>query len=1619
MELSQFAVYWDFNFESFASLSQDDFQAHFLSFIDKAAVLDPPKHYFLKPVSGYSKVILNTDLLNGNPGLLVDVLFESVAIRVSEDHLTCIKGLWAAFKLYMRAEKHRPYRPQVIVHQSPKAWWKFAIGRLASRTNMISPGSCHILLLPFSCRVLAHIKERNRRRTWAFLSGRRAERIKYIAAYAVFLKSKYAKGTAAELTKLQTELKILERNLEFEDIRFYRYQAEVKVTQQLRGSPAFFLSLSPPELLFTRLVHLRLASPSQTPSSPAQQAPGWLSSWWTSTASSPGATDAGVPLTAENLQQLQDLVEYGDSQEVAQQHSYPKDKDYISTKFHFLMDTCTLELLPKIKSAHRESETGSTLLGLLSSFTLNYERKPNVDGYTLLTILQKFEVTDTRRQSPLFPFIVSPKSLSPAVTQLPSPEEPQNASPFFSLLYEKKPTSSLGDTKVTCFMQPLDIVFNRELVDQMLEIFWEQSNDPLVDTLRSVALDQLESLKLETARRFDNVLNSREVLDLDLDLHAPRIIVPLDVSPRDPAIMVFDLGRFRFRNEKDLAVHPLKMSDTEGLRFLAAAQPGLPDDAESEQDVFFDVSSELPAEGPTDVAHEFPPPPDPSNYDNYVMTLSSMEALSTRLSQDWRNPEVQKRDRLNIVEEFSLSLNFRVKRSSLDDALPLVHISGSLPELSLVLSRAKFNGLLKFADALDLPENPKEDLEPSSSAVLHDEPSVLEQEASNRHFLQEDLALGNLQAGKEEDKVTAAALAASQLIVQLEFAISRAKVTLLKHDQTNRVAAFATATMETVVAQFVKRPQKSLVAVSLHSFVLHDHNQPENCAQMIFAKVRKGENAIMVTFAIVEPQIANFETKYFGARKHLGITVSRVDALFNRETILNMLFIIEEEEETHLKNGKKGAEAEPAHPTQQSTPALDPNNRMRISFECETLAVTLNRRALKFAKLEISKMTLGIVTASLNDPKMTLIFAIYRIACEDLLARSKKWAMIARSAGSEGEQLVNFRLTTYQTDTPIYPGHEFDISLAVGRMDFVYLNRCVMSIVDFFMELVDMRTVIFSEHEFSVMGGDFGVLLADQGTKVQLKISVDSPIILVPRNSTSDQVTRLSASALTVKTTPAASLTSLQVDVTSIQVTSKVARLGDAPLVQAVDVSLALHPMTPAQPARVGTRESLAVEVSVTPLDFMLSHQLFEALMGLIDENLPEKDSLPPLVGTAEQTLEMAVIKRRTEEALTSYMAYHVSVAFPRVSVTAVEVSGDDQDPRTSLTRIASISFQGILLGLLWEGTRMEWTLSQQSFVVEDHLQPDGEAFSLLASSSLRGDDHALLRLSYVSWEPQSSRATVAEDGKDAYGTLQITLSNLTFNLNPQTLTRLVKVFDLPAKGEAETQPAAPQITLETTAFKEVELHKLKVTLDVRSLHLLVHHGVTKMADFSMTNAGLRYISRTDNLTFSLDFSLGSASVLDLSPQAGRHATPITVMGENKMFEFSLNKVRPVGDLDSEFVISAIMRSVRIVYLQRFVDEAIWFLEGLDSPAPGEETGVGRLGKPASLPQTQAKTKATYTVEFINPILVLPLGANEDSVFEASLGKLTVANSFVRVGDPGAMVVLPFSFTPLFRKRQL
>jgi len=143
---------------------------------------------------------------------------------------------------------------------------------------------------------------------------------------------------------------------------------------------------------------------------------------------------------------------------------------------------------------------------------------------TLSLPIFRFQVSDVRGKDTHFPFLISPKIWGDF-------QGNEQKIPFLSFLYSRNPLDSLGNVKVKLKIQPLDIVYNHDLVQQLVNMYQNQMNDPLAQTLQTVAAEQLEFIKTSTSKKIEAIIHHKEVLVkfLSLSSYIPYLC-PLLVS---------------------------------------------------------------------------------------------------------------------------------------------------------------------------------------------------------------------------------------------------------------------------------------------------------------------------------------------------------------------------------------------------------------------------------------------------------------------------------------------------------------------------------------------------------------------------------------------------------------------------------------------------------------------------------------------------------------------------------------------------------------------------------------------------------------------------------------------------------------------------------------------------------------------------------------------------------------------------------------------------------------------------------------------------------------------------------------------------------------------------------
>jgi len=124
--------------------------------------------------------------------------------------------------------------------------------------------------------------------------------------------------------------------------------------------------------------------------------------------------------------------------------------------------------------------------------------------------------------------------------------------PWMSVHFDLKPPISSGgphvDVRLRLRTQPLLITFSRPLIDRIAEFFTAQSSTALQD-LAFLASNQLDELTKKARERLKYALEQRKIVQLDLDLKAPTIIIPESFDKEKSPAVIVDLGRILVQSD--------------------------------------------------------------------------------------------------------------------------------------------------------------------------------------------------------------------------------------------------------------------------------------------------------------------------------------------------------------------------------------------------------------------------------------------------------------------------------------------------------------------------------------------------------------------------------------------------------------------------------------------------------------------------------------------------------------------------------------------------------------------------------------------------------------------------------------------------------------------------------------------------------------------------------------------------------------------------------------------------------------------------------------------------------------------------------------------------------------
>ncbi|CAG9988581.1 unnamed protein product [Clonostachys byssicola] len=1051
--LGALAVYWNTDSELLGTgrqtepspeeaMPHDEMIEKFKTMINNTDQAGLNHQFILKPVSGQAKIELDKTGNVNVPHFKANLLFEEIGLVLDDHQYRDSLMMVDLFHYFIRHQEYKKLQPKGVTPlEDPRAWFKFA-----------------------GDAVLSKIHDRNRRWSWEYFKERRDDRRRYIELFKK--KKQLQQLTATE----NDDLNKLEWKLGYEDLRFWRSLAR----NQLKKENAEALKNQPPQQ--------------------AQQ--GWVSWLW---GNKPQETiqenEENTQMTEEQRKELYDAIEWDEKTALAEAVDVPREAVKLCIETSLSTGSFTLRNGPHddpkdLLSLHFDVFKAKAL-----------QRKDSILGNLSLGGLR---VVDGTTPDSLYPEIVRVKDAPDAkkrkrlsLNELAVVDE----EPFFQIEVEKNPIEREGDIAVLGKLKPLEIVWNPNFVVGIVDFFRPpERHMESITALMETAGATVEGLREQTRAGLEFALEEHRTINAELDLQAPLIILPVSITTPESTCLIVDAGHIHVNSE---------LVDQGTLKEIQSKQR----QSYNEED-FKKLESAM--------------------YDKFIVKLTSTQVLIGPSIDETKAQLVEKDDEalLHVVER--INVEFVVETSIMPKApnLTKFKVSGHLPMLHATMSDSKYKNLMRIIDVSIPKFGNQEEPEPPQSGKKKTRPR-LATDASTRSgkkagrdrsqsdafpFMQPHTAvvLDDIDDDDEEfedaeDGSNNEHLKIQQRSFEFKFKVDTLKGSLYRSDPNRQKpdVLLVELVAERFDLEFYSRIYDIAAEVSLGSVTVDDFvDNPAGEFKSIVSSgdsddLQAGRSLVHVKFVKVNPKSPEFMPVYEGVETNIKATVSTINLIVTRKTLLTLLdFILitftsgnnPQPTETPAITDSPGSES-PEEKSVELAQDQKPNTgSIRVHVELKSIRLILNNDGIRLATLSLNHADAGVflrgntmrVNARLGD--LSLV--------DDINMGASESSSLRKLVEIQGDDLADFRYETFDANNKkAYPGYDSSVYLRAGSVKVNFVEEPFRKIINFVVKFGKMQALYNAARQAAMNQAN----QIHQSSRFKFDVIVKTPIVVFPR----------------------------------------------------------------------------------------------------------------------------------------------------------------------------------------------------------------------------------------------------------------------------------------------------------------------------------------------------------------------------------------------------------------------------------------------------------------------------------------------------------------------------------------
>ncbi|KAL4867000.1 hypothetical protein BDV12DRAFT_172003 [Aspergillus spectabilis] len=888
--------------------------------------------------------------------------------------------------------------------------------------------------------VLSKIHDRNRRWTWDYIKERRDDRIAYID---IFKKKKREETLSPQDAE---EFNRLERKTSYEDIRFWRSLARNQLRKENVG--------------------MKKPVRQQT----------WGEWIWGSKKEESGET----AMTEEQRQELYSAIDWDEKKAITESVDVPRE--WVKLQVNAGLKAGSLAL---IRNPHGDGN--EVMKFVFDNFRAKAMQRP--DSFFVDLDLGGLRVYDGTTEGSLYPQIVKVKDSLPEpknrLSQVSSSDEfdaeeeaddLEDEDSLFHLQLEKNPLESDADSVVKVKLKSIEVIYNPKFIVEIMRFFRPpERHMESIGAILDTAGATVEGIRQQTRAGLEFALQEHKKVDAQFDIHAPLIIVPESITHESSLCLILDAGHISVNSE---------LVDRQTMR-----------DLQSKQKRQYDTGDYKELE------HLL--------YDRFLIKLDSTQVLigpgiETTKSQLGSNAEVKN---LHIIDRINVDFVLEMCIVPRLTELTRTRISGHLPELHASMSDTKYKGLMKLID-IAIPRSDDQAHEIKSPEAKQ-EAAINSNRARSSSF--QPIGLRELPA-VDEDSDTEDNDQVSKSVDKLpdihrrdfefKFTVGRLRGSLFRSDATDplREQLLAELVAEGFALDFYMRPFDMVAEVILKSLSVDDYIE-ENAVPE-FKKIisstgfdaDENKDLFHLKFVRVKPESPEFHSTYEGVAMNLDISVSTINLVVTRKTLLTLLdFILLTFTNPQKPNNQDTQEGRVIEDTDTAEQQPQEAGKIRIKADLKSIALILNNDGVRLATLSLNTADVGIFLVGRSMVIQSRIGSLTLI--DDVNTGARESSDLRRLLTIEGENFADFKYETFDPDSSTYPGYDSEVFLRSGSIKINFLEEPYRKIINFLVKFGKMQAIFNAARRAAANQAN---QLQENASRMRFDVVVMTPILVFP-----------------------------------------------------------------------------------------------------------------------------------------------------------------------------------------------------------------------------------------------------------------------------------------------------------------------------------------------------------------------------------------------------------------------------------------------------------------------------------------------------------------------------------------